>query len=606
MKVSNSSAPGASAHAGSFRPLRAWPALLLAAIMVAARFGPAYMEGGASSNWMIAVFGPVLCCLLLLIWWLVASRATGKERVFGLLGLITSLALTVAVADPTMRGPATSYLTAPMGMLLFALTAAFLARRAPALRTGLAVLLALAGFGYTILLRNEGMTGDYALDTHWRWTRSAEDSWLLARSAKTAEPAANLGKAAPTASVAPAVTNESLAKPEWPGFRGPDRSGRSSGPLISTNWSAHPPRQLWKIAVGPAWSSFAVAGNLLFTQEQRGPMETVICYEAETGREVWTRQVETRLDDPLGGPGPRATPTLAKGGLFVMGATGTFTRLDPGTGAIRWQHDVKLVAGRAVPMWGYSASPLVVGSVVIVYGGGEGDKGLLAFDVESGELRWSAACGSDSYSSAQLNSVGGEELVLLVSNDGLHCLEAASGQARLYYEWKFKGYRALQPTVIDDTVILFSPMNPGTRAIRVRKTDGQLAAEELWTARTLKPDFTDFVAHRGHLYGIEGGFSVCVDPKTGQRKWKDGRYGKGQILLLENSALLLVAAEDGRVVILQADPAGHFELASIQAVEGKTWNHPVVVGDRLYIRNAQEAACFQLPLEQGKMPVAGL
>ena len=120
-----------------------------------------------------------------------------------------------------------------------------------------------------------------------------------------------------------------LANPEWPGFRGDDRASRSRGPQILTNWTAHPPRQLWKTPVGPAWSSFAVAGNLLFTQEQRGPMETVVCYDADTGREVWNRQIETRFDEPLGGPGPRATPTLAKGGLFVTGATGTFLRLTP-------------------------------------------------------------------------------------------------------------------------------------------------------------------------------------------------------------------------------------------------------------------------------------
>src|SRR4029434_6347999 len=131
--------------------------------------------------------------------------------------------------------------------------------------------------------------------------------------------------------------------------------------------------------------------------------------------------------------------------------------------------------------------------------------------------------------------------------------------------WKFQGYRALQPTVIGDTVLLPSPMNPGTRAIRVTSNNGQLAAEELWTARNLKPDFTDLVAHQGYLYGIDGGIFTCVDLKTGERKWKGGRYGKGQVVLLEKSGLLLIAAEQGHVALLRADPNQHVELASFKA-----------------------------------------
>src|SRR5437764_7554157 len=179
-------------------------------------------------------------------------------------------------------------------------------------------------------------------------------------------------------------TNLALTNPEWPGFRGGDRSGTWHGPMIATNWSDHPPRQLWKVPVGPGWSSFAVAGNLLFTQEQRGPMETVVCYDASSGREIWNRQYEARLEDPMGGPGPRATPTLANGGLYVTGATGAFMRLNPLTGEIVWKQDLTTVAGRKVPMWGFAASPLVNGDLAIVYAGGPGDKGLLAFDAASG------------------------------------------------------------------------------------------------------------------------------------------------------------------------------------------------------------------------------
>jgi hypothetical protein len=349
---SDASVPGQAQSPAKFRPLRIWPALLLVVLMIGARFGPAYLEGGLSSYWMIAVFGPLLGCLLLAIWWLAASRATWKERLFGFLGLVGALVVTLLLVHPTMLGPGTTYLTAPMGMIVFALGAALLRQRRPLIRTGLAVLLAFAGFGFSILLRNEGMTGDYVLGTHWRWSPTSEDSLLAVRSS---EPPVGTNR------VANAPTATAFANPEWPGFRGADRAARSQGPQIATNWTTHPPKQLWKIPVGPGWSSFAVAGKFLFTQEQRGPMETVVCYDADTGREVWNCQLEARFDDPLGGPGPRATPTLASEGLFVTGATGLFLRLNPATGEIIWQQDLKTVAGREVPMWGFSGSPRPTG-----------------------------------------------------------------------------------------------------------------------------------------------------------------------------------------------------------------------------------------------------
>src|SRR3989440_683606 len=570
------------------RALRVWPGVLLVVLMIVARFAPAYLEGGLARYWMVAMIGPMVCCLLLVIWWLAASRPTWKQRVFGFLGLVAVFAIALALVEPLMRGPGTIYITLPMGFTAFVAGAALFRNRRPFARTGAVLLLAAAGYGFSVLLRNDGMSGEYQLTLRWRWAPTAEDRLLAARTTRSPAPEPNKTSI---------ETNLALTNLEWPGFRGADRSGGSHGPMIATNWSEHPPRQLWKVPVGPGWSSFAVAGNLLFTQEQRGPMETVVCYDASSGREIWNRQYEARLEDPMGGPGPRATPTLANGGLFVTGATGMFLRLNPATGDVVWQENFKEVDSREAPMWGFASSPLVIGSNVIVWAGGKDGKGLLAFDVETGALRWSAATGDHTYASPQLNTIAGEELVLMLSNDGLVLVEPATGKVRLNYEWKFSGYRALQPRVVgDDTVLLGTPMNLGTRAIRITRVNSELAAEDLWTSRNLKPDFSDMVTYQGYIYGNDNGFLTCLDLKTGDRMWKGGRYGKGQVLLLENAGLLLVTAEDGQVHLVRADPKAFVEVDSFKALEGKTWNHPVVVGDKLYIRNAQEAAGFQLSI----------
>ncbi|HXT38627.1 MAG TPA: PQQ-binding-like beta-propeller repeat protein [Candidatus Angelobacter sp.] len=568
----------------AWRALRVWPSVFLVLLMIVARFAPAHLEGGLAKYWMVTMMGPVVCCLLVLIWWLAASRATWKERVFGFLGLAAVFAIAMTLVEPLMRGPGTIVITLPMGMAAFVVGAVWFRKRRPLARTGAAVLLAAAGFGFSVLLRNDGMNGEYQLTLHWRWAPTPEERMLAARSSRSPAQSPNI----------PSIETN-LANLEWPGFRGADRSGSWRGSMIATNWSGHPPRQLWKVPVGPGWSSFAVAGNLLFTQEQRGPKETVVCYDAGSGREIWNRQYEARLDDPMGGPGPRATPTLANGGLFVTGATGTFLRLNPATGAVVWQKNLKEVAGREAPMWGFAGSPLVIGSNVIVWAGGKDGKGLLAFDVETGALRWSAATGDHTYASPQLSTLAGEELVLMLSNDGLVLVEPATGKVRLNYEWKFAGYRALQPRVVgDDTVLLGTPMNVGTRAIRITRVNGEFKAEELWTSRNLKPDFSDLVTYQGYIYGNDSGFLTCLDLKTGDRMWKGGRYGKGQVLLLENAGLLLVTAEDGQVHLVRADPKEFVEVDSFKTLEGKTWNHSVVVGDKLYVRNSQEAAAFQL------------
>jgi outer membrane protein assembly factor BamB len=571
-----------------FRPLRAWPALLLAVLMAGARFGPSLLEEGAN-YWMVSVFGPLLCCLLLLIWWLAASRATWRERLFGFLGIVGGAAISVALAHPTMRGAATSYFTLPLGFFLFAIAAVLFRKSPPLFRSGMAVLLAFAGFAVSTFLRNDGMTGDYKFAFRSRWTHTAEETMLAAGKPEALKPSTRLDQGS--------ITN-ALAHPEWPEFRGSDRSGRSLAPKISTNWSAHPPQQLWKIPVGPGWSSFTVAGRMLFTQEQRGPKEAVVCYDTDSGKELWKTEIEARLDDPMGGPGPRATPTLANGALYAAGSTGAFLRLNPVTGEIVWKKELTQIADSKIPMWGFADSPLVLGPTVVVYGGG-GEKGLLAFDAESGDLRWSAPCPIDSYGSPQLNAILGEDSILMLSKSGVELVDPANGKVRLDYDWKIPQYRALQPHVIgNDTILLPTGMNMGTRAIRLNKSNGQYAAEELWTSRHLKPDFVDLVTYQGHAYGNDGGILACIDLKTGERKWKGGRYGKGQILLLENSGLLLILSEQGQVVLVAADPGDHREIASFQALEGKTWNHPVLVGDRLYVRNSQQAAAYKVNLER--------
>lgn len=575
--------------AGKFKPLRIWVPLLLVAVTAVLWLIPRLIADAGVGWQIVSVVSPAACGILIMLWWLLLSRATWQERIVGLLGVGVAFALTLQLLDKSMSPAGVLILTIPLGTAGFAIGAILFSNVLSFKRTVVAILLAVCGFGFSALLRSGGMWGEFgALDLHWRWNPSHEEQMLARRQDQPQGERAELTSQ---------DAEQWLANPEWPGFRGLDRTSRQHGPPISADWSSSPPEQIWKIQVGPGWSSFAVAGNLLFTQEQRGPQEAIVCYAAGSGDEIWTQQIETRFDESMGGPGPRATPTLADGKLFVMGANGDLMRLDPVTGEIVWQVNLQEVAERRPPEWGFSSSPLVVGSNVIVHAGGRGDKGTLAFDVETGELNWSAPAGDHSYSSPQLCTIADNELVLMLTNDGLDFLDPQTGDQLLVYPWEYQGYRVLQPQVINgDSVILSTGMGVGTRCIRVSMGDSGLSAEDLWNSSQLKPDFNDQVIYQDHCYGFDSAIFTCIDLASGERTWKGGRYGKGQVLLLEDSGLLLVASERGDVVLVKADPTEHLELAKFQALEGKTWNHPVVVGDRLYIRNAQEAACYRLPL----------
>jgi outer membrane protein assembly factor BamB len=571
----------------SLRPLRLWIPMILVPLMVLARFVPGMIEDAPSTIWMLAAFGPFLLGLLIVLWWVGISRASWKERVLGVLALVVSFGVVVLLVDKTMIGPPLIVMTAPLGIAGFAITLILLNKVLSPKRTWYAALVAFICFGFSALLQNGGVWGDFAFDLDWRWNDTPEDKFFASRSENPSSSSIeDLDKA-----------KAFFAAPEWPGFRGPNRDGVHRGGAFSTELQDAAPEELWRISVGPAWSSFAVAGDYLVTQEQRGDEECVVCYEAGTGNEVWAHSVPSRFFEGLGGLGPRATPTISDGYVYSFGAEGWLMKLDAISGEELWKVDVRKVADMNPPMWGFSSSPLVVDSMVAVHCGGKGDKGILAFDSESGALNWSVASSEQSYGSLQVVELVGTKLMAILTDKGAQFIDPETGKLAFEHGWAHDGYRALQPQVLDgNRVLIPTGLGTGTRLIEVAKENETFVATAIWTSRDLKPDFNDVVVHEGFIYGFDDSIFTCIDLNDGARKWKGGRYGKGQVLLLAESDLLLVLSERGELALLATDPSERKELWKIEAVEGKTWNHPVVVGNRLFIRNAQEAVCYQLPI----------
>ena len=382
---------------------------------------------------------------------------------------------------------------------------------------------------------------------------------------------------------------------EWEGFRGPARDSIIRGVQIETDWAKSPPAAIWRRPIGPGWSSFAVAGDVLYTQEQRGDDEIVAAHKVSTGEPVWRHRDAARFYESNGGPGPRGTPTLHDGRVYTVGATGIVNALDAATGAVIWSRNAVTDTGVTIPGWGITSSPLVVNDMVVVAASGR----LVAYDVASGKPRWTKSTGGGSYSSPQLVTIGGVTQILFVGGGGATGLAIADGTILWKHPLWQPAIGIVQSAVVDgDIVIAPADAMGGIGMQRLAVTHGPSGwtAAERWTSRGLKPNFNDFVIHNGYAYGFDGTILSCIDIKDGARKWKGGRYGGGQLVLLADQDLLLVISEEGELALVKAAPDQFTEVAAkIPAIEGKTWNHPVVIGDLLLVRNGQEMAAFRLP-----------
>jgi len=568
--------------------LRTWPLLGLLPLMVLLRRLPQIIQDGPGNIWMAAAFGPALVSIGILLWWITISRARWRERILGFLGIVAALVATVFLMHPSMRGVGVIVMALPLGIAAFALSQLLTSRMTSSKRTGIAVTLGAIVFLSTTLLKSDGVWGNFALDLSPRWSETVEDRLAAIELDEGGAPASTMTSEAITASIADV---------KWPGYRGPNWDSVDHTSAIKRDWTQFPPKEHWRIPIGPAWSSFVVAGDLLFTQEQRGEDELVSCYDATTGSPVWSHRSESRFFEPLGGLGPRSTPTLADGVIYAMGAEGDLLALNAASGEMIWKAAVRDLANVSTPMWGFSSSPLVHDDKVVIYAGGKDDKGILALDARTGSLVWAANCGSQSYASPQLLNIHGRELVAILSELGLHLYDPANGNVELMYEWKHDGYRALQPQLVgDDKILIPTGLGTGTGLIKIDDADGKLVVSELWDSKKLKPDFNDCVIHKGHIYGFDDSIFTCISLDDGVSDWKRGRYGKGQALLLAQSHAIVVQTESGEIVLLDASPEAHHELGRVAGPSGKSWNHPVVAGNRLFVRSAEEAVCYELTM----------
>ncbi len=578
---------------------RLWPGVVIVVLQWLAIKLPLSLELDPIMSFQLMFMGPAAAALLLALWWLFFSRVPREDRILGIGACAAAAGLAYVLVHASFGG---------FGMIMYALpvvTTAFVVwLLVSALfpwrirRAGLIAVVVLT-WGYYTTIRFDGVTGGFAAEMSYRWTPTPESKYLAELATRKKAPAEGL----PSVSTSPMT----LQPGDWPCFRGPERNSRLTGVRVATDWQTKPPRLLWKQRVGPGWSSFAVIGNKLYTQEQRGDNELVVCYDADTGAELWTHADATRFTEVVGGPGPRATPTFHEGRLYTMGANGALNCLDPATGKLHWTRNIVVDSGRdqwpesetrpRIPQWGFSSSPLIAHGIVTVFAGGSDGKCVLGYHAATGEKAWAAGEGEMSYCSTQLSRLAGVEQILITTGAGMSAFDPVKGDVLWHHAWAPMEQlaRIVQPAVLNDTdVLLGTGMVGGTRRLRIAHADKTWSATEQWTSNALRPYFNDFVIHGDHMYGFDNTFFACVSAQDGKKKWRERGYGNGQVLLLADQGLLLILSETGDVCLVEANPDQRKELARFKAIEGKTWNHPVIAHGKLFVRNGEEMACFDV------------
>jgi outer membrane protein assembly factor BamB len=567
-------------------PLRVWPAVMMVVLFWVFWVAHYMISMDAGTRFLSRMAVNALLLLGFLIWWLSRSSISWRDRLLAVGLWIAGTLAAEKLADKSLADPFSMVLATSSLVVTTWTIWVWLSRKMSigGQRLGFCVVMLLT-IGYFTLLRWDGLEANQFPRFSWRWSPTAEHLFLAEK--------VKAGASGASANVAKGWERQ---PGDWPEFRGPNRDSVVTGIKITTDWQQNPPKELWRHRVGPGWSSMIVVDGHLVTQEQRDQAEAIACYDAATGKEEWAHEDTTRFEETLAGPGPRGTPTFHDGRIYALGGKGMLNCLEAATGKVIWSHDIVADTKASLPQWGYSISPLVVDGVVIVFAGGEGDESQIAYRGDAGERAWGRSGGTQTYSSPQRIIVGDQSQVLIHDNHSLASVDAKNGE--LLWERAETNAMALpmlQPRMVGNDEVLVAT-DPGIVLLDLKQQDGKWAATERWRSSRIEPAFNDVVVQDGHIYGLDDGILTCLDLETGERLWKKGRYGGGQLLLLADQGDLLVLTEKGEVVLVTATADKPEELGRFTAIEGKTWNHPVIAGGKLFVRNGEEMACYELPL----------
>lgn len=381
-----------------------------------------------------------------------------------------------------------------------------------------------------------------------------------------------------------AVAATSLHAEDWPHWRGPSHNGISKETGWKAEWPADGPPVAWKAQAGIGFASFSVAAGRVYTTGFASEKDTVWCFDAAIGKEVWHHSYPSELGNKYYEGGTSATPTVSDGQVFQLSRWGDAMCLDAATGKVIWSKNIATETGAPIPDWGFAGSPLVQGETVILSVCQHG----VALNKKDGSVKWKSDAKPAGYSTPLPS---GKE-ILLCSDKSYFGVEAESGKKLWEFPWPTKfGINAADPVLAPGHVFISSGYNKGAALLKE-------GGGKVWESKIIRSQFNSCVLVDGHLYGPDGndgdkGPLKCIELMTGKEKWAQKGFGVGGVTVADGKLIALSA--QGELMVAPVSPEKFEPLSRAQVLGGKCWTTPVLANGFLYCRNAAgEVVCLRL------------
>jgi outer membrane protein assembly factor BamB len=387
---------------------------------------------------------------------------------------------------------------------------------------------------------------------------------------------------------------------DWPQWRGPDRTGLSKETGLLKQWPLGGPRRLWQVTnLGAGYGAVAIQGERIYVQMMSGRQSAVASLNRANGALVWSRTLGPGGNNDRG-PGPRSTPTIDGDRLYVLTENGELACLRIQDGSVVWQRNIlKDFSGRNIE-WLISESPLIEGNNVIVTPGGRG-AGMAALDKMTGKTVWTSRELNDAagYVSPIAADVGGVRTLMTMTANSAVGVRASDGKLMWRYDKATNGIANIATPVFFENKVFFTSAYDTGGALLDLTVQGagqarEVRAREVYFTRNMKNHHGGVVLVNGHLYGYNDSILTCLEFLTGRQVWRDRSVGKGSLTYADGH--LYILSENNVVGLVEATPAGYREKGRFEIPDRglPSWAHPVVSGGRLYIRNQNMLASYDV------------
>jgi outer membrane protein assembly factor BamB len=391
------------------------------------------------------------------------------------------------------------------------------------------------------------------------------------------------------------ITSCGLAQ-DWPQWRGPNRDGKIGGFAVPEKWPKEF-TQKWKVTVGQGDATPALVGDKLHVFARQGDNEVTLCLNASDGGEVWRDQYPAQAVTGAAArqhAGPRSSPAVANGKVVTLGVSGVLSCLDAATGRVVWRKDP---FPGVVPKFFTAMSPIIVDGMVIAHLGGQGNGAMIGYDSASGDEKWRWDGEGPEYASPALLTVEGTKQVVTLAEKSIVSISAADG--KLLWQLPFaparRAYNAATP-IVDGQTVIYTGAARGTKAVKIEKQTEGFATKELWSIPDLAPQFNTPVLKDGLLFGLSNqGNLFCINAQTGKVAWTDAaKHGRGFAAIVDVGSVLLALPSTSELIVFKPSGAEYAELARIKVAESPTYAHPVVAGDRVFVRDQDSVTLWSI------------